>query len=292
MPPPVAPVAQEPRRGKHRRANPPDDDEQMGEINVIFGGSISITSKTQGKKLERDISLAQHIEPRRRMRWSNKDISFGPQDHPDIELSDRNLPSVVKLPIGWHKVAKTMIDNGASLNLIIRKTFIEMGLNLKDLTLIHDMFHGIIPGQSSTPIRCIDLEVTCGTGDNKCNEMLTFEVASFDIGYNCILGRPFLLKFMAVIHTVYAILKMPSPKGVITIKADQCDALAYENATLTHVGRFGKKAAQEQAAKIAKTHGGSTSFKSPAPTLNYHQPRRAYMAPQRQTSSPPISQQI
>jgi hypothetical protein len=78
MPPPVAPVAQEPRRGKHRRTNPPDDDEQMGEINVIFGGSISITSKTQGKKLERDISLAQHIEPRRRMRWSNKDISFGP----------------------------------------------------------------------------------------------------------------------------------------------------------------------------------------------------------------------
>jgi hypothetical protein len=31
-------------------------------------------------------------------------------------------------------------------------------------------------------------------------------------------------------------LKMPSPKGVITIKADQRDALAYENATLTLVG--------------------------------------------------------
>jgi hypothetical protein len=31
--------------------------------------------------------------------------------------------------------------------------------------------------------------------------MLIFEVASFNIGYNCILKRPFLLKFMAVIHT-------------------------------------------------------------------------------------------
>jgi hypothetical protein len=51
--------------------------------------------------------------------------------------------------------------------------------------------------------------------------MLTFVVASFDIGYNCILGRPFLLKFMAVIHTAYATIKMPDPKGVITIKADQ-----------------------------------------------------------------------
>jgi hypothetical protein len=91
--------------------------------------------------------------------------------------------------------------------------------------------------------------VFCGTGDNKRKEVLTFEVASFDIGYNCIIRRHFLLKFMAVIHTIYAILKMSGPKDVITIKA----------------GRFGKKAPQEQAAKIAKTHDGSISIKSPAP---------------------------
>jgi hypothetical protein len=51
--------------------------------------------------------------------------------------------------------------------------------------------------------------------------MLTIEVVSFDIGYNCILGRPFLLKFMAVIHAAYAIMKMPGSKGIITIKAQQ-----------------------------------------------------------------------
>jgi hypothetical protein len=153
-------------------------------------------------------------------------------------LSERNLPFIVKLPIERHKVVKTLIDNRASLNLIMRKTFIEMGINLKDLTPVHDTFHDVIPGQSSTPIGRIDLEVSCGTGDNKRKEMLTFEVDSFDIGYNCILGRPFILKFMAVIHTVYAMMKMPSPKGVITIKADQHDALACENVTLTHAGWF------------------------------------------------------
>jgi hypothetical protein len=47
-----------------------------------------------------------------------------------------------------------------------------------------------------------------------------FEVASFDIKYNYILGRPFLLKFMAFIHTAYVTMKMSGPKGVITIKAD------------------------------------------------------------------------
>jgi hypothetical protein len=73
-------------------------------------------------------------------------ISFGPEDHPDTELSERNLPLIVKIPIGRHKVAKTMIDSGASLNLMMKKTFIEMGLKLSDLTPIHDTFHGIIPG--------------------------------------------------------------------------------------------------------------------------------------------------
>jgi hypothetical protein len=142
----------------------PDGDEQMAEINVIFEGSMSITSKTQGKKLKHEISLAQRIEPVRRMRWSDPDISFGPEDHPDMELLDRNMPFVIKILIGWHKVAKTLIDSGASLNLMMRKTFIEMGLNLTELTPVHDTFHGIIPGQSSTPIERIDLEVSCGSG--------------------------------------------------------------------------------------------------------------------------------
>jgi hypothetical protein len=78
MTPPVAQVTQEPHRGEHHRANPPNDDEQMGEITVIFGGSMSIASKTQGKKLEREISLAQRIEPGRMMRRSDVDISFRP----------------------------------------------------------------------------------------------------------------------------------------------------------------------------------------------------------------------
>jgi hypothetical protein len=130
------------------------------------------------------------------MKWSNNGISFKPEDHPETELSYRNLPFVVKLPIERRKVAMTLVDNGVSLNLIMRKMFIEMGLNLADL------------------------EVSCRLGDNKHRKMLSFEVTSFDIGYNCILGRPFLLMFMSVIHTTYATMKMPGPKDIITMKTD------------------------------------------------------------------------
>jgi hypothetical protein len=212
MSPPAAPSPQDPRRGEHHR-EVFDGDEHMAKINMIFGGSMSITSKMQGKKLQREISLAWHIELGRRMKWSKDYITFRPEGHPIMELSERNLPLIVKIPIRRHKVAKTLIDIGASLNLLMRKTFIEMGLKLSDLTHVHDTFHGIIPGQAYTPIGCIDLEVSCGTGENKRREMLTFKVASFDIGYNCILGRPFLLRFMAVIYTAYAIIKMSDPGG-------------------------------------------------------------------------------
>jgi hypothetical protein len=199
------------------------------------------------------------------MRWSDVDISFRPEDHPITELSERNLPFVVKIPIGRHRVAKTMIDSSASLNLLMRRTFIEMGLSLTDLTLVQDTFHGIIPGHSSMPIRRIDLEVSCVSGENKCRETLTFEVASFDIGYNCILGRPFLLKFLAVIHTAYATIKMPGPKGAITLKSDQRDAVACENAALTHAGKFGNKEAQDLAVKMARIQQGNTPSKIATP---------------------------
>jgi hypothetical protein len=129
-------------------------------------------------------------------------------------------------------------------------------------------------------------------------EMLTFVVASFDIGYNCILGRPFLLKFMAVIHTAYVTLKMPNPKGVITIKVDQRDTLACENATLTHVGCFSKMAMQDEAAKVAKMQGGSTPLRSVAPShqspapLDLLQQRKAHMLPHHLFSSSLISRQM
>jgi hypothetical protein len=77
------------------------------------------------------------------MTWYEMDISFGPEYHHETKLFNRKLPFVGKLSIGRHNVAKTLVDNGASLNLIMRKTFIEMGLGLSDITPVYDTFHGV-----------------------------------------------------------------------------------------------------------------------------------------------------
>jgi hypothetical protein len=82
-----------------------------------------------------------------------------------------------------------------------------------------------------------------------------------------------------VIYTTYATIKMSGLKSIIIIKSDQRDALACENATLTHAGRFGEKEAQELAAKVAKAHGGSApirtwGFISPAIGMHWPPPEK------------------
>ena len=56
---------------------------------------------------------------------------------------------------------------------------------------------------------------------------MTFEVVDFQSGYHAILGRPAYAHFMDRPCYVYLKLKMPGPKGVITItsnrkKAEEC----------------------------------------------------------------------
>jgi hypothetical protein len=58
MPSPSVLAPQDPHQGEQCREDP-DGDDHMAEINMIFRGSMSITSKTQGKKLQREIIMAQ-----------------------------------------------------------------------------------------------------------------------------------------------------------------------------------------------------------------------------------------
>jgi hypothetical protein len=87
---------------------------------------------------------------------------------------------------------------------------------------------------------------------------------------------------MTVIHTAYATVKMSGPRGIITLKSDQCDAQACENATLTHAGRFGKEDAQKLAVKVAKTHGGGTPAKAVTPGPSAGGTFKTHVAKQKQ----------
>jgi hypothetical protein len=50
--------------------------------------------------------------------------------------------------------------------------------------------------------------------------MLTFEIADIPGAYHAILGQPCYTKFMAIPNYTCLKLKMPGPRGVITIGGD------------------------------------------------------------------------
>jgi hypothetical protein len=85
------------------------------------------------------------------------------------------------------------------------------------------------------------LPVTFGeTRYNYRTEYIKFEVADFETSYHAILGRPAIVKFMAVPHYTYLVLKMPSPAGVLSLQGDlkishDCYTKAVEIASTNQV---------------------------------------------------------
>jgi hypothetical protein len=54
-----------------------------------------------------------------------------------------------------------------------------------------------VPTEGEYPLGHIYLSITFGTPESYRSEFLRFRVARFDCGYNGIIGRPGLAKFMA-----------------------------------------------------------------------------------------------
>ena len=66
-----------------------------------------------------------------------------------------------------------------------------------------------------------------GTPDQFCTNYVNFVVADFEDTYHAILGRPALTKFMAIPHYRYLVLKMPTEKGVLTLRGNVYAADTY-----------------------------------------------------------------
>jgi hypothetical protein len=120
------------------------------------------------------------------------------------------------------------MDTGSGINLIYAKTLWAMHISLEFLKPTNCSFHGIVPGSANYPLGRIALNVYFRNQQNYRREKLDFEVMDWPSQYHAILGRPAFSRFMAVPHYMYLVLKMPGPKGIITVKgnfevSDLCD---------------------------------------------------------------------
>jgi hypothetical protein len=133
---------------------------------------------------------------------------------------------------------EVLVDEGSRINITFPRTLQGLGVPLKELHESDTPFFGIVPTEGEYPLGHIYMSVTFGTPENYRTEFLRFEVANFDCGYNAIISRPGLAKFMAIPHYTYMILKMPGPQGIITMRADfqgttECFRVAIQAALTT-----------------------------------------------------------
>jgi hypothetical protein len=138
-------------------------------------------------------------------RWSEHPITFTRADqwlnfdHPG------KYPLLVDPVIRESRVKKVLVDGGSSINVTFPWTLQGLGVALKELHESDTPFFGIVPTEGEYPLGHIYMSVTFGTPKNYRTEFLRFEVANFDCGYNAIIGRPGLAKFMAIPHYTYMI---------------------------------------------------------------------------------------
>jgi hypothetical protein len=200
---------------------------------LIFGATVDMSNSQ--RKRERHEVLAGEKAPSSFLDWSKDAIIFSHEDHPNRIPNPGQYPLVIDPVIGNARFSKVLMDGGSSLNILYAHTLRLLGIELDQLWPSTTPFHGVAPGKRVQPLGQIDLPVWFSTLDNFRKEMLTFEVVGFRGAYHAILGRSCYAKFMAVLNYTYLKMKMPGPKGVITVgssieHAFDCDVECVEHA--------------------------------------------------------------
>ena len=117
---------------------------------------------------------------------------------------------------GYH-LTRVLMDGGSSLNLIYQDTIRKMGIDPTRISQSNTTFKGVIPGSEARCTGSIVLKVVFGSPDNFRSENLLFNIAPFSSDYHALLRRTAFACFNAIPNYARLKLKMPGPRGVITV---------------------------------------------------------------------------
>ena len=193
--------------------------------------------KRRRKRALRDVYAVEPVAPKFNP-WSACPITFDRRDHL-TSIRHGGLAALVLDPIidGYH-LTQVLMDGGGSLNLVYQDTVRKMGIDPTRISHGNTTFKGVIPGPEAHCTGSLVLEVVFGSPDNFRSEKLTFDIAPFRSGYQALLGKTAFARFSVVPHYASLKLKMPDPRGDITIsgnaerslRAEECvAALAAEH---------------------------------------------------------------
>jgi hypothetical protein len=113
-----------------------------------------------------------------------------------------------------------------------------MGIDSSRIKPSSTTLKGVIPGIEAYCSGTLTLEVVFSSSDNFRNEDLIFDLAPFRSGYHALLGRTAFAHFNAVPHYTYLKLKMPGPRGIITVNGNTKRSFRTEEHTAALAAEF------------------------------------------------------
>ncbi|XP_066160631.1 uncharacterized protein [Oryza sativa Japonica Group] len=154
--------------------------------------------------------------------YLNQLISFGPEDAEGVMFPHQD-PLVISAEIAGFEVRRILVDGGSSADVIFAEAYATMGLPTQSLTPAPTSLHGF-GGEAVQVLGQALLLIAFGSGENRREEQILFDVVDIPYNYNAIFGRATLNKFEAICHHNYLKLKMPGPTWVIVVKGLQPSA--------------------------------------------------------------------
>ncbi|XP_074323249.1 uncharacterized protein LOC141660185 [Apium graveolens] len=121
--------------------------------------------------------------------------------------------------IGNIQVKKVLVDNGASIDILLYDTFIRMGYNDSQLAPTDMPIYGFT-GVECPVEEIIKLPLTMGQEPRQATHMLNFVVVKAGLTYNAIMGKKGMHAFKAVPSSYHSVIKFPMREGIGEEKGD------------------------------------------------------------------------
>ena len=148
----------------------------------------------------------------------SKPITF---DHQDYSRSIRNVgwTALILDPIiDGLQFTQVLMDGGSDINLLYQDSIRRMGIDPTKIRHSNTSFKGVTPGPYAKCTGSVLLKVVFGSPDKFRREKLIFHIAPFKSSHQALLGREAFARFNAIPHYASLTLKMPGPRGIISLK--------------------------------------------------------------------------
>ena len=186
----------------------PQEVKAVNSLHVIIRKTNTALAKT---------SVARST-PAESRHWMSKPITF---DHLDYSRSIRNAgwTALILDPIiDGLQFTQVLMDGGSDLNLLYPNTIRKLGIDLTKIRHSRTSFKGVTPGPYAKCTGSLLLEVVFGSPNNFRREKLIFHVSPFKSRYQALFGREAFVRFNAIPHYASLTLKMPGPRGIISLR--------------------------------------------------------------------------